>query len=100
MQTLRVKLDEARARQNVLAARAKMAEASKTAAKSVNSTSIDSAFAKLDQLEAKIVAQESVAEAYADINVGEVDAETAFEDMAHNAAIDSELDRLKAELGM
>ena len=100
VQTLRVKLDEARARQSVLAARAKMAEASKTAAKSVNSSSLDSAFAKLDQLEAKIVAQESVAEAYTDINVGEVDAETAFADMAHNAAIDSELDRLKAELGM
>ena len=100
VQTLRVKLDEARARQSVLAARAKMAEASKTAAKSVNSSSLDSAFAKLDQLEAKIVAQESVAEAYTDINVGEVDAETAFADMAHNAAIDSELDRLKAELGL
>ena len=77
-----------------------MAEASQTAAHSVSSTSLDSAFAKLDQLEAKIVAQESVAEAYNDISAGEIDAEEAFADMAHNAAIDSELDRLKAELGM
>lgn len=100
VQTLRVKLDEARARQSVLAARAKMAEASQTAAQSVSTTSIDSAFAKLDQLEAKIIAQESVAEAYSDITVGEIDAEAAFADMAHQTAIDAELDRLKAELGM
>ncbi|MBR2684385.1 MAG: PspA/IM30 family protein, partial [Atopobiaceae bacterium] len=100
VQTLRVKLDEARARQNVLAARSKMAEAAQSAAKSVNTTSLDSAFAKLDRLEAKIIEKESVAEAYTDINIGEIDAEEAFADMAHKAAIDSELDRLKAELDL
>lgn len=98
---LKMKLDEARARQNVLAARSKMAAASHKAATSVTSSSnIDSAFAKLDRLEAKIIEQESVAEAYTDMSVGDLDAEESFEDMEHQAAIDSELDRLKAELGL
>ena len=100
VQTLRMKLDEARARQNVLIARSKMADASQKAAQSINSTSIDSAFAKLDRLEAKIIQQESTAEAFAEINTGASSVEDDFEDMAHNAAIDTELERLKAELGM
>ena len=41
-----------------------------------------------------------MAEAYTDINSAEVDAEKQFAQMAHNAAIDSELERLKAELGL
>ncbi len=99
-QTLRVKLDEARARQNVLTARAKMAEASQSAAKSINATSIDSAFAKLDRLEAKIVEQESVAEAFAEINSGETDVANEFAEMSRNNAVDDELARLKSELGI
>ena len=100
VQTLRMKLDEARARQNVLVARSKMAEAAQGVATSIGSTNLDSAFAKLDKLERKIVEKESVAEAYADINSAEVDANEQFAEMAHNAAIDGELERLKAELGM
>ena len=100
VQTLRIKLDEARARQNVLAARAKMAEASKNAAQAVGVTSVDSAFAKLDRLEAKIVEQESIAEAYTEVNAGEVDVEKKFADMARASAVDDELERLKGELGI
>ena len=100
VQTLKMKLDEARARQQVLIARAKMADAATSVATTINTTNIDSAFAKLDKLERKIVEKESVAEAYTDINSAEVDAEKQFAEMAHNAAIDSELERLKAELGM
>ena len=100
VQTLRMKLDEARARQNVLIARSKMADAATDVATSINSSNIDSAFAKLDKLERKIVEKESIAEAYTDINSAEVDAEKQFEQMAHAAAIDSELERLKAEMGL
>jgi phage shock protein A len=100
VQTLKMKLDEARARQQVLIARAKMADAATSVAATINTTNIDSAFAKLDKLERKIVEKESVAEAYADINSAEVDANEQFAEMAHNAAIDGELERLKAELGM
>lgn len=97
---LKMKLDEARARQQILIARAKMADAAQGVASTINTANIDSAFAKLDKLERKITEKESVAEAYAEINGTEVDAEKQFAEMAHNAAIDSELERLKAELGM
>ena len=100
VQTLRMKLDEARARQQVLIARAKMADAATDVATSINTSNIDSAFAKLDKLERKIVEKESIAEAYADINSVEIDANEQFAQMAHDAAIDSELERLKAEMGM
>ena len=97
---LKMKLDEARSRQNVLIARAKMAEASQDVATSIGSIDTDSAFAKLDKLERKIVEQESVAEAYTEINGEAVDTEKQFADMAKTAAIDSEMERLKAELGL
>ena len=97
---LKMKLDEARARQQILIARAKMADAAQGVATTINTSNIDSAFAKLDKLERKITEKESVAEAYAEINGVEVDAEKQFAQMAHDAAIDSELERLKAELGM
>ena len=100
VQTLKMKLDEARARQNVLIARAKMADAATDVATSINTSNIDSAFAKLDKLERKIVEKESIAEAYTDINSAEVDAEKTFEEMAHDQAVDDELERLKAEMGI
>ena len=100
VQTLRMKLDEARARQNVLIARARMAEASQGVTTAISSSATDSAFAKLDALERKITEQEAVSEAYADLSGADVDVEKQFEDMAHSAAIDSELARLKEELGL
>lgn len=100
VQTLRMKLDEARARQNVLIARSKMAQASQGVTTAISSTATDSAFAKLDALERKITEQESVAEAYVDINAAEASVEKDFETMAHEAAVDTELARLKAELGL
>ena len=99
VQTLKMKLDEARARQQVLIARARMAEAAQGVATTINTSNIDSAFAKLDKLERKITEKESVAEAYAEIN-GEVDAEKQFAQMAHDAAVNDELERLKGELGL
>lgn len=101
VQTLRMKLDEARSRQNVLIARAKMASASTEVNSSINMTNIDSAFAKLDKLERKIVEQESVAEAYTEINGGyEGSVMDDFADMEHKSAVDSELARLKEEMGI
>ena len=98
--TLRMKLDEARARQQILIARSKMADAAQGVATSISTSNIDSAFAKLDRLERKVTEKEAVAEAFTDINGAEVDAEQQFAQMAHDAAVDSELERLKAELGI
>ena len=102
-QGLRMKLDEARSRQNVLAARAKMAEASTNVNSAINTTSIDSAFAKLDKLERKIIEQEATAQAYTEINggiSGAGDVMDEFADLEHQGAVDSELARLKEELGL
>ena len=97
---LKMKLDEARSRQNVLIARAKMAEAATDVATSIGSVDTASAFAKLDKLERKIIEQEATAEAFTEINGVEADVNDQFADMAHKDAVDSELARLKAELGL
>lgn len=97
---LRMKLDEARSRQNVLIARAKMAEAAQGVAENISSVDTASAFAKLDKLERKIVEQESVAEAFTEIGAVDAGVAESFDTMERNAAVDSELDRLKSELGL
>ena len=103
VQTLKMKLDEARARQNVLIARAKMAEAATNVATSISAATTESAFAKLDKLEKKIVQQEATAEAFTELNasgVAQAAVADEFEQLQHKDAVDSELERLKTELGM
>ena len=99
----KLKVDEARARQNVLIARAKMAEASTNVATSISAATTESAFAKLDKLERKIVEQEATAEAFTELNASNVqtaDVSDQFAELQHKDAVDSELERLKGELGM
>ena len=98
--TLKMKLDEARSRQNVLIARAKMAEAQQNVAQNVSSFDTASAFAKLDKLERKIIEQEATAEAHTEVNSTDINIDEQFEDLAHKDAIDSEMERLKKELGI
>ena len=103
VQTLKMKRDEARARQNVLIARAKMAEAATNVATSISAATTESAFAKLDKLEKKIVQQEATAEAFTELHGNTVEQASVadeFEQLQHKDAVDSELERLKAELGM
>ena len=103
VQTLKMKLDEARARQNVLIARAKMAEAATNVATSISAATTESAFAKRDKLEKKIVQQEATAEAFTELNasgVAQAAVADEFEQLQHKDAVDTELERLKTELGM
>jgi len=100
VQTLKMKLDEARSRQNVLIARSKVAEAMTEAAVTINTTSVDSAFAKLDALERKIAEQEGTAEAFVELGSTEIEVGDEFAKLEHEAAVDTELERLKAELGL
>ena len=103
VQTLKMKLDEARARQNVLIARAKRAEAATNVATSISAATTESAFAKLDKLEKKIVQQEATAEAFTELNaagVAQAAVADEFEQLQHKDAVDTELERLKTELGM
>ena len=100
VQTLRMKLDEARSRQNVLVARSKMAEAAQGVSQGVSMASVDSAFAKLDQLERKIAAKEATAEAYAELDIASPQTTEDFATLMHADAVETELERLKSELGL
>ena len=103
VEQLKMKLDEARSRQNVLIARAKMAEAATNVATSISAATTESAFAKLDKLEKKIVQQEATAEAFTELHGSAVEQASVadeFEQLQHKDAVDSELERLKTELGM
>lgn len=98
--TLRMKLDEARSRQNVLIARSKMADAAQAAATTISTNSVDSAFAKLDQLERKVAQKEATAEAYQQLGAGDIGLADEFKALQHADAVDTELLRLKAEMGL
>ena len=102
VEQLKMKLDEARSRQNVLIARSKMAEAAQKTAVTISSAATDSAFAKLDALERKIIQKEASADAYAQVNDVEIiiDDEDAFAKLEHGAAVNDQLEALKAELGL
>ncbi len=100
VQQLKAKLQEARSRQEILIARAKMAEASKEVATTISTAQFDSAFAKLDKLEQKVTQQEAVAEAFTEINAGEADDSATYAELEHADAVDTELARLKSELGL
>ncbi len=100
VQGLKMKLDEARARQNVLIARARMADAATGVATAISNTNTDSAFAKLDRMERKITQKEATAEAYTEMNGGPAGLQDEFAQLAHADAVDTELARLKAEMGL
>lgn len=100
VQALKMKLDEARARQNVLIARARMADAATGVATAISNTNTDSAFAKLDRMERKIAQKEATAEAYTELNGGPAGSQDEFEQLKHAEAVDGELARLKEEMGL
>jgi len=102
VEQLKMKLDEARSRQNVLIARSKMADAAQKTAVTINTATTDSAFAKLDALERKIIQKEATADAYAQVNNTEIiiDDEDAFAKLEHESAVNDQLEALKAELGL
>lgn len=100
VQGLKIKLEEARSRQNILIARSKVADAMTAAATSASSTSVDSAFAKLDAMERKIAEKEGTAEAFTELNQIDIETDESFKQLEHEAAVNDEMARLKAELGM
>ncbi|MGI6217226.1 MAG: PspA/IM30 family protein [Coriobacteriales bacterium] len=98
LKDLKIKLEEARSRKNMIIARSKLADASAVVAKGVSTTNVDSAFAKLDKMEEKVSEKESINEAYTEINGGE-DAD-AYKELETKYAVDQELDSLKKEMGL
>lgn len=97
---LKRKLEEARARQNVLIARSRVADAMTQAATAVSSANSTSAFTKLDKMERKVTEKEATAEAYNELNGEDQSAVDEFKELEHTSAVDSEMERLKKEMGL
>lgn len=98
VEVLRSKLEEARTRQNMLIARAKMADAQKNVATNLSGTDTGSAFSKLERMERKIEGKEAEAEAFAEISGDDTFKKDEFEELENTAAVDSELARLMSEM--
>ncbi len=95
---LKKKLIEARARQSMLIARDKVAEARKEVISAVGDLDSSGAFAKMDKMEKKIAEKEAQADAAFDISGMDDEEDDEFEEMENKQAADDELARLKKEL--
>ena len=95
---LKKKLNEARARQSMLVARDKVAEARQEVINAVGDLDSSGAFAKMDKMEKKIAEKEAQADAAFDISGMDDEEDDEFEEMENESAADDELARLKEEL--
>ena len=91
VEVLRQKLEEARQRQNMLIARAKMADATENVATAMTETDPNSALAKLEKMERKVEDKEARAEAFAEMSGETVFAKDEFAELETNQAVDAEL---------
>lgn len=104
VETLKSKLNEAKSRQAMLIARSQMADTQKSIAKSTGGFDSSSASEKFNRMEEKISAKEAEAQAFSEIameNSSETDDTLKqFEQLETDSQVSSELDRLKAEMGL
>ena len=98
VEVLRQKLEEARQRQNMLIARAKMADATENVATAMTETDPNSALAKLEKMERKVEDKEARAEAFAEMSGETVFAKDEFAELETNQAVDAELQSLMKEM--
>ncbi len=103
VETLKAKLDEAKSRQSMLIARSQMADTQKSLAQSIGGIDTNSSFDKFSRMEEKVARKEAEAEAFSEIatsnGVSSNEMET-FEQLQANQKVDTELQRLMAEMGM
>ena len=101
VEVLKSKLEEAKSRQAMLIARSRMAETQKNLAKSAGGVDSGSAAEKFSRMEEKIERKEAEAQAFSEIagSAGGSDADE-FAKLESDSKVDSELERLKAEMGM
>ncbi|MCM1227430.1 MAG: PspA/IM30 family protein [Clostridium sp.] len=97
---LKSKLEEAKSRQAMLIARSQMADTQKNLAKATGGFDTSSASDKFDRMEEKIMQKEAEAQAFAEIAGQDNSLADDFEALENNSKVDSELERLKAEMGM
>jgi phage shock protein A len=99
LNSLKAKLEEARARQGTLIARSQAAKAQKQIAQSFSGVGSD-AFSKFDKYESKIETLEAQAEAFEQIGGNDVKLEDEFKRLGSSATVESDLLALKAKMGM
>ncbi len=100
VEVLKSKLEEAKSRQAMLIARSQMADTQKNLAKSTGGFDSSSASEKFDRMEEKIMQKEAEAQAFAEIAGQNSETVDEFEKLEKETQVDSELARLKAEMGM
>lgn len=100
VETLKAKLAEAKSRQAMLIARSQMAETKKSLAQSISSVDTSSSYDKFNRMEERITQKEAEADAFAEMAGIAVSQEyETFEQLQTNAKVDTELQRLMAEMG-
>lgn len=100
VEVLKSKLEEAKSRQAMLIARSQMADTQKNLAKSTGGFDSSSASEKFDRMEEKIMKKEAEAQAFAEIAGQNNEVTDDFEKLEKESQVNSELERLKAEMGM
>lgn len=104
VETLKSKLEEAKSRQAMLIARSQMADTQKSIAKSTGGFDSSSASEKFDRMEEKIMTKEAEAQAFSEIASENTQANNdtlnEFEKLETDSKVNSELERLKAEMGI
>ena len=101
VEVLKSKLEEAKSRQATLIARSQMADTQKSLAQAAGGFDVSSASAKFDRMEEKVVQKEAQAQAFTDIAAdNNYSDEKEFEKIENASKVDSELERLKAEMGL
>ena len=100
VEILKSKLEEAKSRQAMLIARSQMADTQKTLAKSIGGIGTSSAYDKFTRAEEKISQKEAEAEAFADISGTLKPEDDPFARLEEDSKVNSELERLMAEMGM
>lgn len=100
VEVLKSKLEEAKSRQAMLIARSQMADTQKNLAKATGGFDSSSASEKFDRMEEKIMQKEAEAQAFAEIAGQNNETVDEFEKLEKESQVDSELERLKAEMGM
>ena len=101
VEVLKSKIQEAKSREAMLIARSQMADTTKALAQSIGGIDTKSSFDKLSRMEEKIERKEAEAAAFSEIlGAGKPEETATSEELERNARVDTELERLMAEMGM
>lgn len=99
LEQLKQKYDEAKAKESMLIARSKNADAQAEMAKNIGGFN-ENSFANFDKFEEKILAKESEAEAYTEMGADDISLDEQFAELESNTAVDDDLAKLKAEMNL